>query len=239
MDSLQRSVHSPFLEALADGRPCRQAHAEASRQAHPARGLPRSLGVGSMDSMMPRYSSARSESHGFLFIMTPLYHLRVFLMQPLNELADDPEPTARPVNAALEVGVDESQLKRALRSFNQTVQEIETRKANAARPNPSAAPSERTCEVCGLGWHCSRRQKFRNEPPARLPLIRPTTPPPRHADGRCWNTPHEKNRKMPNRGAGAPALDFLPSRANKGMFTENKPESQSTNPFSLDGRRLG
>ena len=189
--------------------------------------------------MMPRYSSARSESHGFLFIMTPPYHLRVFWMQPLNELADDPEPTARPVNAALEVGVDESQLKRALRSFNQTVQEIETRKANAARPNPSAAPSERTCEVCGLGWRCSRRQKFRNEPPARLPLIRPTTPPPRHADGRCWNTPHEKNRKMPNRGAGAPALDFLPSRANKGMFTENKRESEPTHPFSLDGRRLG
>ena len=40
---------------------------------------------------------------------------------------------------------------------------------------------------------------------------------------------------MPNRGAGAPALDSLPSMANKGMFTENKRESQPAHPFSLDG----
>ena len=83
----------------------------------------------------------------------------------LNELADDPAPTARPVNALLEVDLDRSEVKQALQSFDQTVQEIETCKANEAWPNPSIAPSEQTCAACDLRWNCSAAKSFgRNYP---------------------------------------------------------------------------
>lgn len=78
----------------------------------------------------------------------------------LNELADDPEPTTRPVNALLEVDLNSAEVKRALRSFDQTVQEIETCKANEAWPNPSIAPSEQTCDACDLRWNCSAAKSF-------------------------------------------------------------------------------
>ena len=83
----------------------------------------------------------------------------------LDELADDPEPTVRPVNALLEVDLNNAEVKQALQSFDQTVQEIERCKANEAWPNPSITPSEQTCAACDLRWNCSAAKSFgRNYP---------------------------------------------------------------------------
>ncbi|MEN6625401.1 MAG: PD-(D/E)XK nuclease family protein [Candidatus Sumerlaeia bacterium] len=83
----------------------------------------------------------------------------------LNELSGDPAPTARPVNALLEVSLDPNEVQRALQSFGQTVQQIENCRANRVWPHPSVSPTLTTCNACDLRWNCSAATTFgRNYP---------------------------------------------------------------------------
>jgi hypothetical protein len=83
----------------------------------------------------------------------------------LNELAGDPEPTTRPVNALLEVNLDPASVQQALQSFGQTVQQIEGCRTTRTWPNPPVAPPEKTCSACDLRWNCSAAAAFgRNYP---------------------------------------------------------------------------
>ena len=73
----------------------------------------------------------------------------------LNELATEPVPTVRPVNALLEVALDQQEVQRALQSFGGTVQHIETHRASRQWPHPVVPPSLATCNACDLRWNCA------------------------------------------------------------------------------------
>lgn len=73
----------------------------------------------------------------------------------LNELASDPIPTARPVNALMEVDLDPSKVQQALQSFGQTVQQIELGRSTRQWPDPNDDPGEPTCDACDLRWNCT------------------------------------------------------------------------------------
>ena len=87
----------------------------------------------------------------------------------LNELAPDPEPRERPVNALLEVDLDPISVRQALKSFEQTVRRIEDCKENRSWPQPVEAPSNATCNVCDLRWNCSAAARFGRNYPLRYP----------------------------------------------------------------------
>ena len=78
----------------------------------------------------------------------------------LNELASDPVPQRRPVNALLEVTLDPSAVQQALQSFGRTVQHIETARSSRQWPDPSEDPGEATCDACDLRWNCSAATQF-------------------------------------------------------------------------------
>ena len=78
----------------------------------------------------------------------------------LNELAPDPAPQKRPVNALLEVDLDPSAVQQALQSFGQTVQQIESGRSSRQWPDPSEDPGEATCDACDLRWNCSAAAHF-------------------------------------------------------------------------------
>ena len=86
----------------------------------------------------------------------------------LNELAG-PVPTVRPVNALLEVNLDPMAVQQALRSFGQTVQQIEECRENRRWPDPKVPPSQATCTVCDLRWNCTAADKFGRKYPLRYP----------------------------------------------------------------------
>lgn len=87
----------------------------------------------------------------------------------LNELAPDPEPTTRPVNAVMEVDIDPNEVNEALRSFGQTVKDIESCKAARKWADPSDAPSEETCDACDLRWSCDAAAKLGRKYPLSYP----------------------------------------------------------------------
>ena len=87
----------------------------------------------------------------------------------LDELAGDPEPTSRPVNALLEVNLDPDEVNRALQSFGQTVQEITECKASKIWADPQTRPSEQTCDACDLRWNCSAAKSFGRNYPLTYP----------------------------------------------------------------------
>ena len=73
----------------------------------------------------------------------------------LNELAPDPAPQSRPVNALLEVNLDPSAVQLALQSFEQTVRQIESCRLTRHWSDPVDDPGEATCDACDLRWNCS------------------------------------------------------------------------------------
>ncbi len=73
----------------------------------------------------------------------------------LNELAPDPAPAVRPINALLEVNLDPSAVQQALQSFGQTVNQIESCRSSRNWPDPIEDPGEATCDACDLRWNCS------------------------------------------------------------------------------------
>ena len=87
----------------------------------------------------------------------------------LNELASDPEPTSRPLNALLTVNLDSSEVSAALSSFDETVRKIERNKVNRGWPDPSEPPSKGTCDACDLRWNCEAAAKLGRT----YPLVHP------------------------------------------------------------------
>ena len=87
----------------------------------------------------------------------------------LNELAPDPQPETRPVNALLEVDLDPPSVQQALQSFGQTVQQIESYRSSRQWPDPTEDPGEATCDACDLRWNCAAAVNFGRE----YPLIYP------------------------------------------------------------------
>jgi putative RecB family exonuclease len=87
----------------------------------------------------------------------------------LNELAGDPAPTTRPVNALLEVNLDPIAVQQALQSFGQTVQQIEVCRAARTWPNPTLPPPEKTCSACDLRWNCVAAAGFGRTYPLLYP----------------------------------------------------------------------
>lgn len=73
----------------------------------------------------------------------------------LNELAPDPTPQTRPINALLEVDLKASAVQEALLSFGQTVQQIESSRSSRQWPDPVDDPGEATCDACDLRWNCT------------------------------------------------------------------------------------
>lgn len=78
----------------------------------------------------------------------------------LNELAGDPAPATRPVNALLEVNLSPSAVQQALQAFSQTVQQIETCRATRNWPQPALPPAVPTCNACDLRWNCNAAAGF-------------------------------------------------------------------------------
>ena len=99
----------------------------------------------------------------------------------LNELAG-PAPRVRPVNALLEVDLDQKSVQKALQSFGQTVQEIEVCRENRSWPDPDVAPSQPTCNSCDLRWNCKAAAKFGRQYTLILPLVPDLCP----LDGQGW-----------------------------------------------------
>ena len=87
----------------------------------------------------------------------------------LNELAPGPTPTQRPINALIEVDLDPTQVKLALQSFADTVQEIEKYKAIRQWPDPAKPPAPGTCTACDLRWNCNAAAKLGRHYPLRHP----------------------------------------------------------------------
>jgi len=79
----------------------------------------------------------------------------------LNELGDDPAPTARPVNAVMMVTFDEESIREATASFEKTVADIEGCRLRRQWPSPSSAPPGETCDACDLRWDCDAARRFR------------------------------------------------------------------------------
>ncbi|MCY4654901.1 MAG: PD-(D/E)XK nuclease family protein [Dehalococcoidia bacterium] len=78
----------------------------------------------------------------------------------LNELALDPAPQVRPVNALIEVTLDPTSVLQALQSFENTVQEIEDCRRKQKWPEPVDDPGQPTCDACDLRWNCTAATKF-------------------------------------------------------------------------------
>lgn len=78
----------------------------------------------------------------------------------LSELSDDPAPTARPINATLEVSFELAQVQRAMQEFGSTVGDIERCRLLRQWPDPSAAPTEETCDACDARWNCQAAIQF-------------------------------------------------------------------------------
>jgi putative RecB family exonuclease len=87
----------------------------------------------------------------------------------LNELGGDPAPQARPVNALLEVSLDQDEVQQALNSFDQTVQHIEQCRAARNWPAPSDDPPVRTCTACDWRWNCQAAASMGRTYPMRHP----------------------------------------------------------------------
>ena len=87
----------------------------------------------------------------------------------LNELAPDPEPTTRPVNAVMEVDIDPNEVNVALQSFGRTVKDIESCKAARKWHDPLEPPSKETCDACDLRWSCDAATKLGRVYPLSYP----------------------------------------------------------------------
>lgn len=87
----------------------------------------------------------------------------------LNELSGEPAPTSRPVNALLEVTLNQPAVQQALQAFDQTVQQIETCRTSRLWPDPQQPPTQSTCNACDLRWNCNAASSFGRTYPMLYP----------------------------------------------------------------------
>lgn len=75
----------------------------------------------------------------------------------LNELAGDPEPAIRPINAVMRITLDPNTVASAMSDFSSVVGDIEQQRATRSWQPPVKAPDEKTCNGCDLRWKCTVR----------------------------------------------------------------------------------
>jgi len=78
----------------------------------------------------------------------------------LNELSGPIEPQKRPVNAALEVEIDNKTVDEAMDDFNKTVSQIEQSRSSNIWAKPTQAPPTKTCNECDFRWNCEAAVDF-------------------------------------------------------------------------------
>jgi hypothetical protein len=78
----------------------------------------------------------------------------------LSELGDEPAPTARPLNATLEMTFEHENVQQAMEEFQATVGNIERCRLLRQWPDPEDAPTEETCDACDIRWNCQAAIRF-------------------------------------------------------------------------------
>lgn len=78
----------------------------------------------------------------------------------LNELAPNPAPSKQPVSATLEVELSPESVKKALQSFDDTVNTIMHCRSTGQWPVPQAPPRQATCDECDFRWNCNTARKL-------------------------------------------------------------------------------
>lgn len=78
----------------------------------------------------------------------------------LSELADDPAPTARPVNAVIDLVFGDEEVREAMEEFGRTVADIEQCRLLRQWPDPGESPTEETCDACDARWKCQAATRF-------------------------------------------------------------------------------
>ena len=121
------------------------------------------------------YKGTRKPSRGDLEYNRHLFQLQVYahlyrqrtgttpakaILYFLNELATDPAPDRRPVNALLEVDLSPNAVQSALQSFEQTAHEITHHRSTGRWPEPKNSPTQATCDACDLRWTCPAARRF-------------------------------------------------------------------------------
>jgi len=87
----------------------------------------------------------------------------------LNELADEPPPTARPVNATVVVDCGQAEVDQAMNAFRMTVGDIENCRLLRQWPDPTVPPAEETCDACDFRWNCQAAVRFKRQYPMIYP----------------------------------------------------------------------
>ena len=124
----------------------------------------------------PTITSPDYENYRFqMLVYAELYRMKTGVLPVngilyfLNELADDPVPIARPVNATLEVNFDQQDVCQAMAQFRNTVGDIENCRLLGRWPDPTDAPTEETCDACDARWNCQAAVTFGR----RYPMLYP------------------------------------------------------------------
>jgi len=132
-------------------------------------------GSGIADVELWDYKGTRKPSRSSPYFQDNLFQMQVYadlyrlkegnlprqgVLYFLNELGDDPPPTARPVNAIMTVRFDERSIRQAIASFEKTVADIERCRLRRQWASPSSAPPEETCDACDLRWDCNAAKRF-------------------------------------------------------------------------------
>jgi hypothetical protein len=119
----------------------------------------------------PDYQNYRFQ----MLVYAELYRMKIGtlpfrgILYFLNELADDPAPTSRPVNAILEIMFDQLDVDAAMSEFERTVDGIENCRLLRDWPDPPDAPSEETCDACDARWNCRAAEAFGRHYPMVFP----------------------------------------------------------------------
>ncbi len=115
----------------------------------------------------PSITSPDFENYRFqMLVYAELYRMKTGslpetgILYFLSELADDPPPNARPINATLEVNFDQEQVHRAMEEFQHTVADIEQCRLLRQWPDPGEPPTEETCDACDVRWNCRAATRF-------------------------------------------------------------------------------
>jgi len=115
----------------------------------------------------PSIRSPDFENYRFqMLVYAELYRLKTGVLPAsgtlyfLNELAGDPPPSARPINATISLQFSQSEVNVAMDVFRRTVADIERCKAAGHWPDPDTPPTEETCDACDFRWNCQAAVSF-------------------------------------------------------------------------------
>lgn len=114
-------------------------------------------------STFPSANDKKRERYEFqMLVYAELYRIKngtypaKSVLYFMNELRGEPPPGSRPANAFYEVHMDKNQIKKALKSFELTVDKIENcyLKKQWSAPSRKNTPGKETCDICDIRWSC-------------------------------------------------------------------------------------